>query len=108
MTVLSWMAGFRMRTGWQFLSAAESADLSDAMRVSGGGRLRAIARHADGAGLACLDAAERDPDRARVLILRRVDARRAQVQEEHASLAAWLRALGLTSEHGQSNGHGRG
>lgn len=96
MTILSWMAGFQVRTGWNFLSPDESARLSDAMRAPEGIRLRAIARHRDDGKLACLDAAERDPGKARVVILRRVDERRAHVEEQHPSLTAWVRALGLT------------
>ncbi len=95
MTILSWVAGFQARTGWLFLSAAESAYLSDAMRSPDGIRLRAIARHREGGRLVCLDAAERDLSRARVLILRREDATRARVEEQHSSLADWLRAQGL-------------
>jgi hypothetical protein len=102
MTILSWVAGFQVRTGWHFLSAAESARLSGAMRSPDGVRLRAIARHKLGGRLVCLDAAERDPGKARVLILRRDGANRARVEEEHVTLSEWLRALGLTSGNGAS------
>lgn len=97
MTVLSFVAGFRLRTGWRLLSGAESVRLSAALRIAGGPPLIAIARHDGADGLACLDPCGRDLRKARVLILRGsgMDARPA---EEHASLAAWLRALGLPAE----------
>lgn len=97
MTVLSWVAGFQVRTGWHFLSSAESASVSKAMHPPDGRRLRAIARHRQDGKLVCLDAAERDPRRARVLILSRDHAKRARVIEEHPSLTSWLRGLGLVS-----------
>jgi len=108
MTILNWVAGFQARTGWRFLSCEESADLSDAMRPPDGVRLRAIARQAQGGRLACLDAGERDPRKARVLILRHAHKRQARVEEEHPSLTAWIHALGLIRNGGAPGVHDGG
>lgn len=105
MTILSWVAGFQMRTGWHFLSAEESAQLSETLQRDG--PLRPIARRADG-GVACLDTSERNPRHARVLIFSHPAPGNSEVQEEHATLAAWVHALGLTSQQNARDAHGGG
>ncbi|MFP3942510.1 MAG: hypothetical protein ACLFWF_01360 [Alphaproteobacteria bacterium] len=108
MTILNWVAGFQVRTGWRFLSPAESADLSEAMGAPEAGRLRAIARHRESGRLVCLDATERDPLRARVLVLYGEGAKRPRVEEEHASLSDWLHVLGLISDRKAPGAHDGG